>query len=202
MAHMPETASLAEFSKLLHSPTGCVRIATDHRGTWVCVLARPANPPVAGNHRGWVHRFRTWLAAWLVGRPDSGHNGPCAELDAGIPSSALPQAPVARFLAEIRSGALGLPAVPARTEDIYAALLIWWDRNGIDAVPSMRYFCAELAVLDVPVARKRYDDGGGIKGPHSIAYLGALAPGGNPVERYGQSVAQFRAALAQYSGHE
>lgn len=185
---MPQITELSP-SDLGHVPLLSIRRLNDEAGTWVCVLVK--RPPV--RRKPVLYRVRVWLADWLAPK---GTEADSASVPLTVGSRHI--CPVERFIDAVRLGWLGLPAVPARSEDAYAAFMHWWTLEGLAAVPTMKFFMSRVAALGVRVERKRYLEHGESRGPHSITYFGDLPPGEPSAARYGQAVAMFRAAVADY----
>lgn len=193
---MPQITELSPDVRLAESPRLLsIKRFSDEAGTWVCVLVKRA----PHRKRSVLYRVRAWLAAWVAPKGiDTTSTGDTALVP--MPAGSKQNCPVGRFIDAVRQEWLGLPAVPARSEDAYAAFMHWWTLEGLGAVPSMKFFMSRVAALGVRVERKRYLEHGESRGPHSIAHFGDPPPGESPTARYGQAVAMFRAAVADYKG--
>lgn len=99
----------------------------------------------------------------------------------------------------ITGGIPGLQAMPAPSRDWYAAYKTWCRRGGIPAVSCPLFVRALQHNRNVRCARKWYDIGQMVVGPHGFLMIGRWSEDERPEKaRLGESTMLFRSALERY----
>lgn len=108
-----------------------------------------------------------------------------------------------RFWYAVATGDIqGVRPINALSQDVYELYKVWCHRTGCRAAPMARLVNVLERKHSVRSVRKRYIDGSEIRGPHTVLLLGEQQPPEGQTETawLGQSIAAFRAALADFRG--
>jgi putative DNA primase/helicase len=106
-----------------------------------------------------------------------------------------------RFHDDLVTGDIpGLEATPGLSSDWYRAYVIWCGRHGYRPAPQSKFVVALTRQRDVAQARKRYQPGSKVLGPHSFLLLGQQAPPEGKSELFwlGGCHADFREMLEAF----
>jgi putative DNA primase/helicase len=93
-----------------------------------------------------------------------------------------------------------LVPLPATSSDWYEAYRVWCSRHGYRPAPESKFVVALKRQRDVPQARKRYQPGSKVLGPHSFLLLGESSPpeGESEVMWLGACHSRFHEQLTNY----
>ena len=107
----------------------------------------------------------------------------------------------ARFYYALISGDIpGVTPCPALSSSVYELYRLWCNHTGNRAAPQQRLINAWQRHHRVVNARKRYQAGSRILGPHGVLYLGANEPPPDTTETawLGEQISAFQAAVQDY----
>jgi putative DNA primase/helicase len=107
-----------------------------------------------------------------------------------------------RFYLALEAGEIGFAKLePALSEDVYDLYKLWCSRVGVRPAPMSRLVNALQRKHGVTTARKRWQQAGAERGPHTVMLLGeAMPPGENERAWLGASIMRFRSASGEYRG--
>lgn len=111
-----------------------------------------------------------------------------------------------RFFNQLRDGEIdGCKLIPGLSEDYYQLYRAWCIRQGIGkSAPLNKLIDAIGKKPRMTTARKRYQRGGGVAGPHGLVipldYLATMPPGSSEAAFLGDCVEAFANAVRDYKG--
>jgi putative DNA primase/helicase len=147
---------------------------------------------------GGVAALHEYLLHLPLGDFEPGSHPPTTEAKSQLITLGL-DSPI-RFYDDLVTGDIaGLDAVTAPAADWYEAYKLWCQRHGYRAAPQAKFVVALTRQRNVVQARKRYQPGNRLIGPHSFLFIGGPAPPGETEQAWlGQCYSLFRQLLDDY----
>lgn len=171
-----------------------------------CVIWTPDKKPVEYYkavldeiRNGGIAALHDYLAHLDMGNFEPGTHPPATEAKSQLINLGL-DSPI-RFHDDLVTGEIsGLEAITAPSSKWYEAYKLWCQRHGYRAAPQSKFVVALTRQRNVVQAKRRYQPGSKVLGPHSFLMLGGSAsPDGEPDQQWlGKCHAEFCTQLDNY----
>ena len=161
------------------------------RDYYLAVLDEIANGGAAALHDYLLHLD--------LGEFGAGQSPPITSAKSELISLSLDS--TARFFYALTCGDIpGVTPCPALSSSVYELYRLWCNQTGNRAAPQQRLINAWQRHHRVVNARKRYQFGSRVIGPHGVLYLGTAEPPPGAVETtwLGEQIRAFQAAVQDY----